>query len=293
VYSNSPEAYPFPLVLFDRAKQLGGTVGYAHFDGSQKNSTLLMDVALGTIDFVEVFQFGVLKAEPWYELLNAGFRVTGIAGSDFPVSLNRSPWPREIPLLGPERTLVKRNPAVSLFDAWAAGVRAGEVVISNGPLLDLTVNGRGPGAVVNGSGTVEGGATAAFHRALEKIEIIVNGKVAASGDVRGQREARLPFRLALQESSWVAARVTSPSLEGEPIIQAHTNPVYVLRDNKPVTAGNARTALRARWEEQSKFYRGADLVFAREQQRTELIAKVDQALEVLRSDRVPQYRRLN
>jgi hypothetical protein len=112
-YSNSPEAYPFPLVLFERAKQLGGTVGYAHFDGSQKNSTLLMDVALGTIDFVEVFQFGILKAEPWYELLNAGFRVTGIAGSDFPVSLNRRPWPREIPLLGPERTLVKTTPTVS------------------------------------------------------------------------------------------------------------------------------------------------------------------------------------
>jgi hypothetical protein len=30
-------------------------------------------------DFVEIFPFGVLKAEPWYEILNAGFRVTGSA----------------------------------------------------------------------------------------------------------------------------------------------------------------------------------------------------------------------
>jgi hypothetical protein len=108
VYANSPEAYPFPAVLFAKGRQLGATVGYAHFDGSQPHSTLLMDLALGHIDFVEVFQFGVLKTKEWYQLLNAGLQVTGIAGSDFPVPLMRlKPWPRWIPLLGPERTLVK------------------------------------------------------------------------------------------------------------------------------------------------------------------------------------------
>ena len=35
-----------------------------------------MDLALGSIDFIEVFQSGVLQDERWYELLNAGFRVT-------------------------------------------------------------------------------------------------------------------------------------------------------------------------------------------------------------------------
>ena len=64
-----------------------------------------MDLALGKIDFVEVLQFGVLKTDPWYELLNAGLRVTGVAGSDFPGRLGvRDPWPRWLPLLGPERT---------------------------------------------------------------------------------------------------------------------------------------------------------------------------------------------
>src|SRR5688572_7270551 len=202
MYANSPEAYPFPLILFERAKQLDGTVGYAHFDGSLKNSALLMDVALGTIDFVEVFQFGVLKTEQWYEILNAGFRLTGIAGSDFPVPMNRGPWPRAIPLLGPERTLVKANPAGSLFNTWAAGVRTGQVVVSNGPMLDMVVNGRGPGAVLKSTGILEGEANATFHRPLEKIEIVVNGKVAASRQVEGEREVRLPFRIPIEESSW-------------------------------------------------------------------------------------------
>jgi hypothetical protein len=89
VYANSPEAYPFPAVLFAQGRRLGATVGYAHFDGSQPHSTLLMDLALGHIDFVEVFQFGVLKTKEWYQLVNAGLQVTGIAGSDFPVPLMR------------------------------------------------------------------------------------------------------------------------------------------------------------------------------------------------------------
>src|SRR4051812_10602693 len=155
IYANSPEAYPFPTVLFRKGRQLGATVGYAHFDGSMSHSTLPMDLALGSIDFLEVFQFGVLKTEPWYEILNAGFRVTGVAGSDFPANLPRArPWPRAIPLLGPERTLVKvdADREGSAYERWAEGVRSGAAVVSNGPLLELTINGRGPGGVVNWDG---------------------------------------------------------------------------------------------------------------------------------------------
>src|SRR5262249_11410540 len=107
IYANTPEAYPFPALLFARGRGAGATVGYAHFDGGQKHSTLLMDLALGSIDFVEVFQAGVLKMDAWYQLLNAGLRVTGVAGSDFPVTIGRRFWPRSMPLLGPERTLVR------------------------------------------------------------------------------------------------------------------------------------------------------------------------------------------
>ena len=108
MYANTPTAYPFPGRLFAEGRSLGAAVGYAHFDGSMKHSTLPLDLALGGVDFIEVFQFGELKADRWYELLNAGFRVTGIAGSDFPANLSRfKPWPRAVPLLGPERTLVK------------------------------------------------------------------------------------------------------------------------------------------------------------------------------------------
>ena len=242
MYANSPEAYPFPNVLFRKGRQLGATVGYAHFDGSMTHSTLPMDLALGSIDFLEVFQFGVLKTEPWYEILNAGFRVTGVAGSDFPANLPRArPWPRAIPLLGPERTLVKvdADRDGSAYERWAEGVRGGAAVVSNGPLLDLTINGRGPGAVVNwveNSTEVKAVAEAWFSRPLERLELIVNGRVLTSqvGDGKS-RHLTLTAAIPLNASSWIAARVRGQGREGEPERWAHTNPVYALRTALPPT----------------------------------------------------------
>lgn len=277
VYANSPEAYPFPAVLFAQGRKLGGTVGYAHFNGSQKNSTLLMDLALGNIDFTEVFQFGVLKTDDWYRLLNAGLRVTGIAGSDFPVPLGRfKEWPLSIPLLGPERTFVRRKAGARVYDTWAAGVRAGEAVVSNGPLLELEVNGRGPGATLDWSGDrteLRVRASARDWRPVESVEIVVNGRVQARSQGGAPVEATLP----VTGSSWVAARATSR----EPGVQAHTNPVYALRRRAPVRVPADLEAVRRMWQEQAAWYKSANLVFAREEQRRELFEQLDRATAAL------------
>jgi len=106
-----------------------------------------------------------------YELLNAGLQITGVAGSDFPVPLNNTkPWPHWLPLLGPERTLVKAHASGSPYEAWAAGVRSGNVLLSNGPLLEMQVDKK--------TGSVT--ASASFFRPLEKLEIVSNGKVIAA-----------------------------------------------------------------------------------------------------------------
>ena len=273
-YANSAEAYPFPAVLFRRGRDLGATVGFAHFNGSTPHSTLLMDLALGNIDFVEVFQFGVLKTEPWYELLNAGLRATGIAGSDFPVPLNnRKPWPRWLPLLGPERTLVRARPGESAYEAWAAGIRSGNVVVSNGPLVEVKVD----------LATDTATATAKFFRPLEKLEIVSNGAVVAAVPGDGKRtELRLSTRVPGGESSWVAARVVVRHEDSEPDIQAHTNPVYVLREGKPVIIRAAREAVAKKWESELAYYKGAGLPFTSEEQRKAFFAQGERALQELR-----------
>jgi len=273
MYANTPESYPHMTRLFELGRKAGGTLGYAHFRPNRARSTVLMDLALGKIDFVEMFQFGVLTTTDWYELLNAGFRVTGVAGSDFPVPLNqRKPWPRWLPLLGPERALVRARAGADPYETWAAGVRAGEVVVTNGPLVEVSVDQR--------TGAAQ--ASASFFRPIESIEIISNGEVIASARGDGSRTTlSVSGQVPLGESCWVAARTVARKLEGEPDIQAHTSPVYMLRENRPVHVASARRALADRWRGELAWLRSAGLVFGSEARVREFFDLGERALATL------------
>ena len=245
MYANSPESHPF-YAIFDRARLAGGTVGHAHFYLPPQHSTVIMDALLGKIDFIETLQFGQLKTDHWYLLLNAGLRFTGIAGSDFPVPLGRAkPWPKWLPLLGPERTLVKSR--AKTYDAWAEGVRGGRAIVSNGPLVELKIEG---GRAV---------AQASFHQPIESLEIIRNGQVVASA--KGQR-AEASAECA--ESCWFAARV---KVEGGWV--AHTNPEYILKDGKPVRVAADRAKVAEIWKQEMAYWRGAGIQFASDAARDE------------------------
>jgi hypothetical protein len=271
--ANSPEDYPFHGPLFDLGRKAGGTTGYAHFRQRPERSTLYMDLALGRLHFIEVFQFGVLTTEPWYELLNAGFRITGLAGSDFPAHFGRlKPYPRWIPLLGPERAIVKARAGSDPYEAWAAGVRSGNVVLTNGPLVEITIDEK--------AGTAS--ATASFWRPLGMLEIVRNGAVVAT--VRGDgREKRLSATVPLkcEESCWAAARVKVASQDPEPAVEAHTNAAYLLRGGKPVMIRAARESIVGQWEAEIARYRATGLVFTPVQSK-EFFDQADKALAELR-----------
>ncbi|MBK9167220.1 MAG: CehA/McbA family metallohydrolase [Bryobacterales bacterium] len=269
MYANTAHTWPHPALLFAEGRKLGALTGYAHFHGSMPNSTQLMDLALGNIDFLEVFQFGVLKTEAWYELLNAGLRITGIAGSDFPVYLNRfRQWPRYVPLLGPERALVRASGDGSAYQQWAAGIRKGEVTVTNGPFVAMTVEG---GRIA---------AKAKFFRPLESLEIVANGAVIARAGGDGST-LRLAVSVAIPQGRpvWVAARAAGQRKESEPELQAHTNPVY-FGEGVPVPA--ARERLAQQWERQANWYRTGPLNFPGTREREQFFAQADEALRVLR-----------
>jgi hypothetical protein len=305
MYSNTPLTYPYPALSFPQARSLGGTVGYVHFNGSMRHSTLLMCLALGKIDFAEVLAFGYLNTEGWYELLNAGLRFTGTSGSDFPVLPGRTEsWPSYLPLLGAERTLVRTRAEGSPYEAWAAGVRAGgsDVIVTNGPLVDIKVDEKTHTALASGR----------FFRPLELLEIVLNGKVISSVSGDGQRTSlSLSARLPENESFWVAARVRAernkntesdadlqvreeaarkiayqlPALafKGEPVILAHTNPVYVLHEGRPAYLPEARQIVAERWEKELEYYRTAPLVFSNDAQKREFFDLAEKALSILRN----------
>jgi hypothetical protein len=265
-----------------------------------------MCLALEKISYTEVMAFGYLNIEGWYELLNAGLRFTGIAGSDFPVQLGRTEvWPSYVPLLGPERTLVRTKAVGSPYEAWASAVEKGgsDVIITNGPLVDIKVEQK----------THTATASARFFRPLESLEVVLNGKVISSAAGDGQKTSlTLSTKLPEKESFWIAARVRaqkseagesdadiqareesakkSPpyhlpvtALKGEPVIQAHTNPVYVLYKGKPAFLPEAREIVAKRWEAEVDYYRTAPLVFESEIQKREFFDLVEKALTILRN----------
>ena len=194
-------------------------------------------------------------------------------------------------MLGPERALVKAEAGESAYDAWAEGIRRGAAVVSNGPLLEFSAGERSSGEVIpwQGSGkAIRGVATAVFHRPIRLLEIIVNGRAVASlsGDGR-RRELSLPFDLTLKKSSWIAARAQAESHEGEPDIWAHANPVYFLKEGKPVHIEADREAVRLRWEKEAPYYRNSSLVFAEPSHREELLTRVRETAKILAKPQPP------
>lgn len=274
MYANTPESWPIPAQWFAQGRKLGGLTGYAHFFQKPNHSTLYFDAVEGNIDFAEVFQFGVLKQTEWYELLNAGLKITGVAGSDFPVDLLRKDkWPKWTPMLGPERAMVKAQAGEGVYEAWARGVKEGRVVVSNGPVVELKVD--------QATGRAE--ATAAFWRPLESLEIVRNGEVIAraAGDGALTR-LTVTGTAALTESCWLAARVKAKTLPDEPQIQAHTNPTWLLKDGRPVRVASARRTLAAKWEEELAYFRQANIVFPGEAQKKEFFDRAERVLAELR-----------
>ncbi|MBM3739453.1 MAG: hypothetical protein FJW39_27100 [Acidobacteria bacterium] len=292
MYGNTPWAYPFPPAYFQEGHDAGAIVGFAHFHGSMPHSQLLLNLVQNRIDFVEMLQYGWIKTKAWYQLLNAGLRVVGTAGCDFPDPHNHfRPWPRHLPLLGPERTLVKAEAGESAYTAWAEGIKRGAVLITNGPLLEFEVNGETSGKVFDWSGDsreIDATATAVFYRPIVKVEMILNGRIVATAPGDGtQTEVKLRLPTKVTESSWIAARAKSVSYPGEPEIWAHTNPVYILKDGKPVYVKRDRDALHQRWAAEVEYYKTAGLRFEKESQRDELMRMAEDTLRSLEGPQPP------
>ena len=109
---------------FDRVRSLGGLAGYAH-QGVLHNSArgLTLDGLRGKVDLLEILQFCSPKAplhvDAYYRLLDLGFPLTAIAGSDFPYCGRRPNWN---PRIGDVRFYTYLGDDGELdFDAWREG----------------------------------------------------------------------------------------------------------------------------------------------------------------------------
>jgi hypothetical protein len=192
------------------------------------------------------------KLRDIYRLYNLGFRPALTASTDFHVDQARQP-------IGAVRTYVRCGELE--LPAIAAAYRAGHTFASNGPLIDLKVDGAGPGDEITlgeNKQSVRMDVEAVSIGQLERVEVIINGQTARTLAATEPHRIAGTFSWPVAESLWIAAKATGPEdphlaaeLEGREIGAgqfAHTSPVYVLVQGRPILAAQPADAhYFARW----------------------------------------------
>jgi hypothetical protein len=162
----------------------------------------------------------------YYKYLNIGLRVPFSTGTDwFIYDFSRAYAPVE-----GELTVQK----------WLRSLAAGKAFITNGTLLDFSVDGKGLGEVISlpGPQTVKVSGRAVGRSDFGQLQLIRNGRVVGTTqavDGGGHFEARLTTELRLDSPAWLALRIpgTGKNELDHPLF-AHTSPVYLDMDGRQV-----------------------------------------------------------
>ena len=200
-------------------------VGYAHFswNGCNLPRGFPWYVTTEEIDFVELMQFAKINAPDYYDYLNLGFRLTAAAGSDVP-------WGST---MGEVRTFVHTGETFDP-DRWFAGLKAGRTFVSNGPALELTVDGKLPGTTLEKArdATVSVRARMRSHARIglpKTLKLVSNeGLLKEVKPEAKETELVLDLEVPLPRSRWITA---SAACTNGAI--AHTSPVYVVVNGTP------------------------------------------------------------
>ena len=249
--SEHPHDMPALADGADRCHAVAGTLSYAHPMGGSidldrvfarvrtvEAKELPVDAALGKVDAVDLMSYPssyLDTADLWYRLLNCGLRLPATAGTDtFMNTVDSGVFSN--PPAG-NRVFVKIEGDFTT-ESWCEGVRRGRTFVTNGPALRLSVNELGIGDEIKAQpgDVLEVEAEAHSFAPMERIELIVNGEVAATSNAdEGGRRAHLSERVTVNESSWFAFRALGPPgrlvLGGD--LFAHTSPVYVSIADRP------------------------------------------------------------
>ena len=209
--------------VFEEYLAQGALTGYAHvgFDWFNERRGLALDLPFGLVQVLEVLQYGSLSTDPWYDFLNLGYRIAPLAGSDFPY----------IDQPGTVRSYVKIDGTFSA-QAWFDGLAAGKTFVTNGPMLEFSVNDLGMGSTVKvtSGDMVQIKAGAQINPdldPLERLELIAQGQVIATAkaDVSGT-DLVLDKTLKIIDGQWLAVRAY-----GKDYSLAHSAPIYVHVDD--------------------------------------------------------------
>jgi hypothetical protein len=249
VHLKTDEYFLYHKVFQEVASQPGGISGFAHMgwrgageagnapQAGQMNRGMALLAPLGLVDFIEVLQGGRLEDAGWYRLLNLGYRVKPAAGTDWPYS--------DFP--GVVRFYTKVDGPFNL-DSWFESYEKGRTFVTNGPLLDFTINGKGIGEElrVKRGTRLDVAAAARLNPQLDKLdrlELVVLGDVDATQAAEGKESVALRKQLTADHSMWIAVRAYGSRQERRNNTIAHSAPIYVVVDGEPTWKREAVPAI--------------------------------------------------
>ncbi|MCH1498776.1 MAG: CehA/McbA family metallohydrolase [Akkermansiaceae bacterium] len=237
---------------------------------------------LSTVDTPMVWELNI-----WYHTLNVGYRTRISGETDFPCIYGER--------VGLGRSYVKVDGELT-YNRWCEGIRAGRNYVGDGRshLRDFSVGGVEVGVKDSELQLAKPGKVTArvdFAAWLDKevnpivrgrsqqekpywhierarvgdsrmvpVELLVNGYPVARKEVAADGETReVGFEVQIDRSSWVAMRVLGSS---------HTNPIWVIVDDKPVRASRRSVkwclaSVDQCWSQKERFIAKAELNDAR------------------------------
>ncbi len=215
-----------PFSTFD-AGDIEGWPGVGMWRG------MALDLAAGTVDAVDLLCFTNAKPpvaiEPYFQALNAGFRLPSSAGTDCLLGTGDS-----LPA-GGYRVFVKPNGAFTM-DSWIAGLKAGRSFVSNYPLItSFEVEGAAPGDVITHDGPdLQGSISVVCRIPITRVEIwgdpgLLQSLTPPNGSAKSFTTS---FNVPSPSVTWLVARVTGPAMGKWHVVSANglfaqTSPVYV------------------------------------------------------------------
>lgn len=223
------------------ARQTGGMATYMHpisvsdpfADETSMRSiplSFIPDAVLGDLDAIELACLWTSEsgtAELWYRVLNLGVPLAANAGTDAMVDYYRTM------AVGATRIYVDMKDQRASRDVYLERLLEGRSFVTTGPILEVTVDGKRPGEVV------EAREGESMHVAIDinsvvsvdRVEIVVNGSVVWSADGEAAPfTTRHDVELELPKGGWLAARVSGeqeqwPGMNGSSF--AHSSPVWI------------------------------------------------------------------
>jgi hypothetical protein len=242
-HTTNPHDHPTNGDIADQAHDQQGHVNYTHpaqnprdpYEGAYTAKALPLDVARGKVDSIDVMGSNHVANLPlWYRLLNCGFRIPASAGTDCFLNRISSRLP------GSDRVYVKIGGDFS-YESWIEELKAGRTFVTNGPMLDFSVNTMFVGDTLQLETTTDVRCLCRVQSQfpVDRIELIYNGQVVAEIPVDGDARSVTSERsLNLDKSGWIALRASGPREPDQPsaTLFAHTSPIYVEIADRPLDA---------------------------------------------------------